>query len=162
MKNLYKKHKEIINYLIIGVLTTVVNYIVYSVLDLVFKGAIENETARVAVNNIIAWIAAVVFAFFTNKLWVFESRSWEGKLVLKEAVSFVLSRLATGVIDWLLTPLLVSWGLNQTILGITGAWSKLIVSIIVIVLNYVLSKFIVFAKKKKQADGDAEGGNDQK
>ena len=151
----YKKHKEIINYIIFGGLTTIVNYAVYALLDLALSGADFESTVRVAISNIAAWICAVAFAYITNKIWVFESKSWKANIVLKECGSFVASRLATGVLDMVMLPLLVSWGLDQEILGITGAWAKLIINIVVIILNYILSKFIVFTKKKSN-DNDGE------
>lgn len=145
--DIYKKHKEIINYIIFGLLTTVINYAVYALCDLALSEAIKTDTARVAVSNVAAWILAVAFAYITNKLWVFESKSWRLSIVLKECAGFVAGRLATGVFDMVMLPLLVSWGLDQEIFGVTGAWAKLIINVAVIILNYILSKFLVFHKK---------------
>jgi putative flippase GtrA len=102
----------------------------------------------ITVNNAIAWVAGVVFAFVINKLWVFESKSKQAKTVIKEFVSFVVSRALTGVLEIFAPEWLIKLGLNQTIFGIKGMLAKLLVSIIVVILNYVFSKLIVFKKKK--------------
>lgn len=143
IKNLFIKYKEIIMYLIFGVLTTAVNWVVYSLL-------VKLCGVNITVSNIIAWFASVIFAFVTNKIWVFESKSWEIKLAFKEFCSFVASRLATGVIEWVGLPLLVKLGVDQTIFGIEGFVAKVIVSVIVVILNYVFSKLITFRTKKEQ------------
>lgn len=143
IKNLFIKYKEIIMYLIFGVLTTAVNWVVYSLL-------VKLCGVNITVSNIIAWFASVIFAFVTNKIWVFESKSWEIKLAFKEFCSFVASRLATGVIEWVGLPLLVKLGVDQTIFGIEGFVAKVVVSVIVVILNYVFSKLITFRTKKEQ------------
>ena len=101
IKELFIKYKEIIMYLIFGVATTGVNWVVYSLLmKAVLVHAPGSDDVKMTVSNVIAWIAAVIFAFITNKLWVFESKSWVPKVAAREFVSFVASRLATGVIEW--------------------------------------------------------------
>ena len=156
MKKLFNKYKEIISYLFFGVMTTVVNYIFYILFDKFILSSLDNSILRATVCNIIAWVFAVAFAYVTNKLWVFESRSWNIKVVLPECGTFVLSRLVTGILDFAILPLLMSWGLDQTIFGITGAWAKLITSIAVIILNYIFSKFIIFRKKRKETEDITE------
>ena len=105
IKELLIKYKEIIMYLIFGVATTGVNWVVYSLLmKAVLVHAPGSDDVKMTVSNVIAWIAAVIFAFITNKLWVFESKSWVPKVAAREFVSFVASRLATGVIEWLFLP----------------------------------------------------------
>lgn len=133
--------KEIFSYIFFGVMTTVVNWVVYTAL---VKGA----GAGITVSNTLAWIAAVIFAFVTNKLWVFESKSFKPSVVSREFVSFIASRAVTGALEIFGVPLLVKLGLDQKIFGIDGAISKIIVSVAVIILNYVFSKIIVFRKKK--------------
>ena len=140
----------IIMYLIMGVLTTLVNWVVYAVT--VRALPISGEVTKVAVANVIAWIAGVIFAYFTNKIWVFESYSWKLKFVLKEMSMFVGARLITGCIEWLGVPALVKLGLNQKFLGIDGMFSKVLVSVIVVILNYVFSKLLIFKNKENQAD----------
>jgi putative flippase GtrA len=82
----------------------------------------------------------------TNKLWVFQSKSWAGNVVFPELGKFLSSRVATGIFEMVAVPALVAIGLNQTIFGIDGMVSKVVVSVAVIVLNYILSKLFVFKK----------------
>lgn len=149
VKKIFNKYKEIIMYLIFGVLTTVVSWGSYAVFTKVFESAIVDENVLVAVANVLSWVVAVLFAFITNKLFVFESKSLKPTIVFKELGLFVGSRLLSGAVEWVGVPLLVWLGLNQTIFGVEGMVSKVLVSIIVIILNYILSKLIVFKKEKK-------------
>ena len=162
IKALFVKYKEIIMYIIFGVLTTLVNWVVYTVLIKIFGGAAESETVMFAlfgkditmkifyifIANFVAWVAGVVFAFVTNKIWVFESKSWRFGLVMKELWLFIAARLLTGVLEWFGVPALVAAGLDQPLFGIDGFLAKVIVSVIVVILNYVFSKLIIFRKKK--------------
>ena len=142
LKNLYFKHKEIINYLLFGGLTTVVSWGTYSL----FVKAIGMS---VGVGNILSWICAVLFAFVTNKLFVFESKTWQPATALREFVSFIGARLATGVIEWFGVPYFSTHGLTHPLFGVKGLLAKVVVSIVVIILNYLFSKFLVFFKKDK-------------
>jgi putative flippase GtrA len=96
----------------------------------------------------VAWIAAVLFAYVTNKLWVFRSYNWEIRFVLREAVLFISARILTGIFEIVSVPLLVKLGLSQTLFGVKGMWAKVLVSVVVMILNYVFSKLIVFRKKE--------------
>ena len=136
--DLYRKHREIVNYLIVGVLTTVVSLVVYYSLTLTVLD--PEKAVQLQAANVISWIAAVVFAYFTNRRFVFESRSQN---MLKEAVAFFAARLSTLVLDMALMFLLV------TLLKCNDKIAKLVVQAAVIVANYVLSKFLVFKKKEK-------------
>ncbi len=142
LKNLYFKHKEIINYLLFGGMTTVVSWGTYSL----FVKAIGMS---VGVGNILSWICAVLFAFVTNKLFVFESKTWQPATALREFVSFIGARLATGVIEWFGVPYFSTHGLTHPLFGVKGLLAKVVVSIVVIILNYIFSKFLVFFKKEK-------------
>ena len=126
---LIKKYKEVILYLIFGALTTVINIVLYAVL---YEIGIENLTATA-----ISWFFAVLFAFFTNRAWVFEKKE---NAFLKECVSFYASRLATLGVDMLIMYIFVD------IMSYNNYVMKVFANIIVIVLNYVLSKFFVFKK----------------
>lgn len=137
--------KEIITYLIFGVLTTLVNWACYTVL-------VKYIHCSITLSNAVAWVAGVLFAFITNKIFVFESKSFAPAKVIKEFVSFVAARAITGVMEIFGVPLLVKIGLDQTIAGVEGAVSKVIVSVAVIILNYVFSKLIIFRKKSADAD----------
>ncbi len=135
---IYHAYKEAIDYLFWGGMTTVVSWGSYSLFVLL--------GASVFWGNAGSWVCAVTFAFVTNKLWVFGSKSWAGNVVFPELGKFLSSRVATGVFEMVAVPALVTVGLNQTIFGIDGMVSKVVVSVAVIVLNYILSKLFVFKK----------------
>ncbi|MGN1119895.1 MAG: GtrA family protein, partial [Oscillospiraceae bacterium] len=120
---------------------TLVNWIVYAVLTAAGAGMTASNGA--------AWVSTVIFAFFANKLIVFESKSFRPATVIKEAVKFVGSRVLTGLIEIFLPSLLFRAGLDMDVLGIEGAAAKLTVSVIVIVLNYVFGKLVVFTKRDR-------------
>ena len=121
-------------YLVFGVLTTVVNYIVYLPCHNVLG-------MNAAVSNIIAWVVAVAFAFVTNKPFVFRSHDWSVKTVIPELVKFVGTRVGSGGVETLILFVTVDfWGWNGNL------W-KLLTSVIVVILNYVGSKLFVFRKQ---------------
>lgn len=166
IKELFIKYKEIIMYIIFGVLTTLVNWAVYWVLARIWSSQMEQDQLLfslfgnpitvsiffIFLANFIAWVAGVVFAFVTNKIWVFESKSWRPAVALKEFWLFVAARLITGVLEWFGVPLLVAIGLNQPLFGADGFVAKLLVSVIVVILNYVFSKLIIFKDKEKKSE----------
>jgi putative flippase GtrA len=153
-RELLDKYHEIIMYLIFGVATTLVSWFVYGIAIRLILGSggflplgkLSAETVNIDVANIISWIVSVTFAFVTNKLWVFESKSWAHDTVWKEALTFYGGRVFTGLLELILMPLLVRWGLNMTLLKIEYFPAKILVSVIVVILNYLLSKFISFKK----------------
>ncbi|MGG7079219.1 GtrA family protein [Clostridium sardiniense] len=130
---LYNKFKEQILYIVFGVLTTAINIISFFLFTRVFGMGL-------LASNIGAWIASVIFAFITNKIYVFDSRDYSLKIVTKELVDFTISRGATGVLDMGLMYLFVS------VIHMEDMVSKIIINVIVIILNYVLSKLYVFKK----------------
>ena len=133
IRALVMKHWDMVSYLFFGVLTTVVNYLVYLPLyNLLGISA--------AVSNIIAWVAAVAFAYVTNKPFVFKSHDWSMKIVLPELGKFVGCRAASGGLETALVFLTVD------VCGWDGNLWKLIVSVVVVILNYVSSKLLVFRK----------------
>ena len=141
------KLKELFLYGIFGVLTTILNIALYRILSGIMNHLIANA---------IAWVICVLFAFLTNKVFVFESKSFETKLVLKELAAFTAARLATGVFDELFmftaVDLLKCGQMNLEAFGLTinGATiAKIISNIIVIIFNYIFSKLFIFAKKDK-------------
>ncbi len=150
IKKIWDKFHEFIMYMIFGVGTTVVAWVTYAIFTKVistfsFCGITVDHTTSA---NVLSWICAVLFAFVTNKLWVFDSKSWKPSVAAKELGLFVSSRLATGVIEWVGLPLLISIGVDQAILGIEGMLAKILVSVIVILLNYVFSKLFIFKRKR--------------
>ena len=131
IKELYQKHKDIIKYIIFGAATTVISIVSYHL----FYGVLSLQNVP---SNIISWVLAVSFAFITNKLFVFERRSWAKAKALREAAGFFLARLATGILETVFMYLLVD------IAHFNGTVMKCIVTVIVIALNYIISKFWVF------------------
>jgi len=132
---------EMVYYLFFGAVTTFINWCVYG-LTVRFAGF------SITAGNVIAWVAAVVFAFITNKIWVFRSRSWQPLLVLREGCAFLGARIFSGLIEIAGVPLLYRIGLNYPLLGIEGFAAKVIASVIVIVMNYFFSKLIIFRRVK--------------
>ena len=134
LKKLFTKYYDAIVYLIFGGLTTMVNYLVYlpcyNLLGL-----------SSAVSNVIAWAAAVAFAFLTNKPLVFRSHDWSAGVVIPELVKFVGTRVGSGALE---TGILF---LTVDVMGYNGNVLKIILSVAVVVLNYAGSKFFVFRKK---------------
>lgn len=134
LKKLIVKYQDIIIYLVFGGLTTVVNYAVFLPLyNLAGYGII--------VSNGAAWVAAVLFAFFTNKPFVFRSHDWSLKTTVPELIKFVSCRIASGVMETVILFIAVDC------LTMNGNVWKLITQILVIVANYVGSKLLVFRKK---------------
>ncbi|MDD7394328.1 MAG: GtrA family protein [Eubacteriales bacterium] len=168
--NKKKNLKEIVLYLIFGVATTLVNWIVYLLFNnLIFNRFFSENTAMTAANAV-AWFLAVLFAFVTNKLIVFKSKEKTARILIPELLSFYASRGLTGLLEIFVPTLLVNAGITFTLLGDEGIFPnalrdsgfiyttlsdrglvpKMIVAVVVIILNYVFSKLIVFRKKKKQ------------
>ena len=168
--NKKKNLKEIVLYLIFGVATTLVNWIVYLLFNnLIFNRFFSENTAMTAANAV-AWFLAVLFAFVTNNLRVFKSKEKTARILIPELLSFYASRGLTGPLELFVPTLLVNAGITFTLLGDGGIFPnalrdsgfiyttlsdrglvpKMIVAVVVIILNYVFSKLIVFRKKKKQ------------
>lgn len=130
-----KRNEEIIKYLITGVLTTLVSLTTYYICVLTFLD--PNKALELQIANIISWVCAVLFAFITNRIIVFKSKS---KHLIKEFISFVGARVLTLIIDMLIMFVMV------TAMGINDKISKLVVQVVVTILNYVFSKLFVFKK----------------
>ena len=136
IKELYIKYKEIINYLIFGILTTIVSLLTYYLL--VYTILNPNNPIELQIANIISWITCVTFAYITNRKYVFNSKD---KNIIKEITKFYSSRLSTLFIDMLIMFIFV------TRLNFNDKIIKIIVQIIIIILNYILSKLLVFKNK---------------
>lgn len=135
LKELYLKYKELVNYLVVGVMTTVVSLVTYygcvlTILD-------PQSAVQLQIANILSWIAAVTFAYFTNRKFVFESTESN---MIKEATKFYASRLSTLVMD------MVIMFVGVTVLGFSDKIMKLVVQVVVTIANYVISKLFVFKK----------------
>ena len=128
------KRWDIISYLFFGALTTLVNFLVYFPLYNWLHWP-------AAISNVAAWVVAVAFAYLTNKPFVFKSYDWSAKTVIPELTKFVGCRVGSGMLEtviiWLCVDCLI-WN---------GNWIKIIVSVLVVILNYISSKWIVFIKK---------------
>ena len=134
IKLLIVQYWEVLSYLIFGVLTTVVNYLVYlPVYNLLGLSA--------ALSNAIAWVVAVAFAYLTNKPFVFKSHDWSRATVIPELTKFVSCRIASGAMETVILLITVD------LLGWNGNIWKLLTQVLVVILNYVFSKLIVFRKK---------------
>lgn len=130
---MYEKYKDVIPYLFFGVCTTIVNVVTYWVMAYPLGIPVMSSTG-------IAWISAVAFAYITNRKFVFHSEANTIKKILKEIISFLACRLATGVVDWMCMFLFVD------LMEINDLIVKFSANIIVIVLNYVASKLVIFRK----------------
>ena len=136
--NLYKKYQEIINYLIVGVLTTVVSIVTYFLFSLILD--IENNILFILA-NVLSWICAVIFAYITNKKFVFNTTTSNKKEEIKVFSMFISSRITTLLIE------LAFMFVTVKVILINDKIAKVIAQFIVIVLNYILSKLFVFKKK---------------
>lgn len=134
IKELILKYKGFIFYAVFGVLTTVINIAVYAICYT--KLGIANIPS-----DIIAWLIAVLFAFITNKLWVFDSKSMDKQTVISELIKFMCARLATGGVDLLIMFIGVDLMHGPEIILKTAS------NVLVIILNYILSRLVVFRKK---------------
>ena len=152
MKKLIEKYKELILYVIFGVLTTIVNYAVYfgcKALHLPYQPA-----------TVIAWIAAVAFAYITNRIWVFESKTCGAKAIIKEIVLFVGARLFSLVLELIIMFIgmdLLSAGERTIILldktlPLGEFITKTVAQIVIIVSNYIFSKLVIFRKKRENGE----------
>ena len=148
IKDIYNKNKEIILYIIFGALTTLVDTVVFWVFDIILSGELY------LVSTFIAWVLAALFAYFVNKLFVFECKSWDVRIVAREALEFFGARIfSLGISElgmYLLVDTLDFGSISFEVLFVTVTGSliaKVIMSVIVIVLNYFFSKFIIFKKK---------------
>ena len=133
MRSLFQKYKELIAYVFWGAATTAVNYCVYFLCTQLLQ-------LHYLVSNVLAWVAAVAFAFVVNKLFVFASKSWAGRTVLPELWKFVSARILSGVLETGLLFVFVS------LLKLPDGPVKIAVSVLVVLLNYVVSKWLIFKK----------------
>lgn len=137
IKELYRKHEEIVNYIVVGVMTTLVSWFAYFVSVMTFLDA-ENPV-ELQIANIISWVVGVAFAYVTNRKYVFKSTE---KNILKEATQFSVSRLSTLFLDMAVMFIMV------TLMGVNDGISKIVSSVLVTITNYLISKLFVFRKKK--------------
>lgn len=138
-----EKHREILVYLVIGALTTLVSWVAKFLWNFAFyAGTAEPTALQNTALSVVENAAGIAFAYPTNRKWVFRSKNPK---ILAEACSFVGSRLATVLLSWLLNLLLVN------VLGVNFYVSTVVVAVLVIIGNYVISKLLVFRNKEKDA-----------
>ncbi len=135
---LYKKHKEVINYVIVGGLTTIVSMAFFYGSTWTFLDG--NDPFELQVANVLSWVGAVLFSYIANRLFVFESKNPK---VLKELTAFISSRLLTLLLD------MGTMFLLSSVLHINYNFSKIVAMVLVTVGNYVISKIFVFKKRDK-------------
>ncbi|MFY9199037.1 MAG: GtrA family protein [Acutalibacteraceae bacterium] len=147
-------NKEVILYIVFGVLTTVVNLVVFTICNRAFDGTNFLNSDFLSflflgkpylLSNTIAWIVAVVFAFFTNKMFVFQSKSFEIKNLLKELTSFLGARVFSLIVEQIGLFILIDKVLLNELV------SKIILGIVVVILNYFFSKLFIFKKSKNNS-----------
>ena len=133
IKKLMEMYKEVISYLFFGVLATVVNFVVYFSCTSIFD-------LNYLVANALSWAAAVAFAYVTNRTWVFKSKVHGFSSIIREMSTFVGCRLLSGVMD------MAIMFISVDMIGISDAVAKFITQVVVVILNYVFSKLIIFRK----------------
>ena len=136
IRKLFLRYYDLIMYLVFGVMTTAVNYLVYLPCYNLFG-------LSASVSNMISWVVSVAFAFLTNKPFVFRSHDWSAKVVWPELVKFVGCRVGSGVMETVILFVTV-----DTLRWNGNIW-KLVTSVLVVVVNYVGSKLLVFRKKEE-------------
>ena len=136
LRGFVKKHRDILSYLFFGGLTTIVSFVVYFLLH-------RFGQFSATISNIVAWICAVLFAFVTNKPFVFQSHDWSRAMLIPEFTKFVGSRIFSGLFETGMLALTVDF------LQFHDLTMKIIASVIVVILNYVASKLLVFRSARK-------------
>ena len=136
LHKLYDKHRESISYIFFGVLTTVVNYVVYYFCLIMLS-------IHYAYSNFIAWLLAVIFAFITNKIYVFQSLQYDISTIFQEALKFTTARVLSVIIETALLWIFID------LLLFDARIIKIFTNIVVVVLNYVLSKYFIFNHKNE-------------
>lgn len=152
IKKLFNKYKELISYVFFGVLATVVNLVSFKIFD-----AILGEKLYL-ITNVVSWLITVIFAYFTNKLWVFESKSWKANVVIKELIGFFGARIFSLVVEeaglWLMIDICHMSNISLNIFDLFdlngNMIAKIIMQIVVVILNYVFSKLVIFRQKNSE------------
>lgn len=137
IKTLIQRHKAILIYLLFGGLTTLVSFAIY------WLGYHWLQLSA-ATSNAAAWIIAVLFAFFTNKPFVFHSHDWRWKVLFPELLKFIGCRVVSGILE---TAFL---GITVDLLAWNGLIMKIAVSVVVVILNYIASKWLIFRRKQQE------------
>lgn len=139
MKAFLKKHREFLLYAAFGVGTVAADVGTY---------ALTVDAVGLRWANALGWCAAVLLAFFTNKYWVFQKRREGAAASLREFLEFVGARLLSLGVQVFGMDAMVRKGLDRPLLGIQGGWAKVLITVVVIAINYVFSKFLIFRRRK--------------
>lgn len=143
LKELFQKfvNRETVSYLVVGILTTAVDYVVFWLVNEALKRTGMDVAATATWAQAVSWLSAVVFAYFTNKAFVFRNRNYEARYMLKEFGQFFAARVISGLVvlaaQWLLIDRL---GMNEYVAKVFGSAFNL-------VFNYVASKLVIFREK---------------
>ena len=139
---LFYHYKPIIMYAVAGTLSTLVNWITYASCTHILP--IASRHALVTTSNVTAWGITLAFSYLFYKNWVFESKTNTAHELFREIASFTGTRIITGLIEIFGFPFLVALGMNHTVAGITGFAAKIWITVIVTIVNYIMSKVFVF------------------
>ena len=139
----FQKNREMLMYLFFGVMTTAVSFVTAGIAKYLCENAGLGKSAVSNISTVVSWICAVTFAYVTNRIWVFDSKVKGKKGILTEMVSFYGGRVFT-----LLVEMGMMW-LGYSVMGINYWVTKIVANIVVLILNYVISKLFVFKKKDR-------------
>ena len=155
MLDLLKKYKSVILYVLFGGLTTVVDWTVSFLLYYFWGEAIEATPILLHGANVIAWVAAVAFAYVTNRIWVFESKRCGFLPVLFEIAAFAGGRVLTLLLQEAIMAIFCTW------LGLNLYLFKVVAAVLVVILNYFISKLLVFRKTRKEQEQESKESKPQ-
>ena len=139
LKDFVMRHDEGVRYIIFGILTVIVSWISYAALALL--------GVNYSLANSLSWFCAVIFAFFVNKYFVFRSMDSKKQTLGAELLEFFAARIFTGAVAIILFPILIRIGLDFVFLGVPGLFARGVNTAVEVILNYILSKFVVFRRK---------------
>ena len=134
-------HMEGIMYIIVGCMTTLVNFVIFHVLDKGLSAGGMNSSISYKIAYVVAFITAVIFAYWTNKFWVFDNHNMNPKYLVKEFLSFAAARVISGLLTFVLMIICID------ICGLGHTLSWFLTTFINLVFNYVASKFFIFKNK---------------
>ena len=146
MTELLKKYKSVMLYVIFGGLTTVVDWSISFLLYYLWGDAIDATPILLHGANVIAWAAAVAFAYVTNRIWVFESKRRGFLPILGEMIAFAGGRVLTLLLQEAIMGVFCTW------LGFNEYLFKIIAAVLVVILNYFISKLLVFRKSRRETE----------
>ena len=138
LKGFVMRHDEGVRYIIFGILTVIVSWISYAALALL--------GVNYSLANGLSWFCAVIFAFFVNKYFVFRSMDSKKQTLGAELLEFFAARIFTGAVAIILFPILIRIGLDFVFLGVPGLFARGVNTAVEVILNYILSKFVVFRR----------------